>query len=83
MSREERLAREVLELVERFHDRRSDQARRRRARHMLRGVVPDAVKVLALLSIARGLGSRRRRLLPFALAYVDHRRRGSRRRKHR
>jgi hypothetical protein len=79
MTREERLAREVLDPVERFYNRRTHDAKH--PRHLLRGAVPTAVSVLALLSVVRGLRSRRRGLLPLAVAYLGHRKHSSRRKK--
>ena len=48
----------------------------------LRGVVRTAVSVLALLSVVRGLRSRRRGLLPLAVAYLGRRKHGSRKKRH-
>lgn len=83
MTREERLARDVVDLVDRFRDRGRPDRGRGRAGHVLRATVPVAVNGLVLLSAARGLPSRRRRLLPLAVAYLEHRARGSRRRHNR
>jgi hypothetical protein len=75
MTREEQLAREVVDLVERFHGRRSHEAGHRRGRHMMRSAVPAVVNAVALMSVLRGRRSRRRALLPLALAFAGHRKR--------
>jgi hypothetical protein len=75
MTREEQLARDMLDLVERFHGRRSHENKHRRARHMMRSAVPAAVNAIVLLSALRSRRSRRRALLPLAAAYVTRRRR--------
>jgi hypothetical protein len=83
MSREERLARDVVDLVDRFRDRGTPDRGHGRAGDLLRAAVPVAVNGLVLLSAARGLRSRRRRLMPLALVYLERRARRSRKRHHR
>jgi hypothetical protein len=80
-TKKELLAHEVIELVDRFHGRRSHDAGRRRMRRVLRHAAPATIQAVALLSTLRGLRSRRRGLLPVAAAYLAQRKHRARRRK--